>query len=32
MRREMHSIDNVFLTKREVYTHQAIKRVLSLPM
>ena len=28
----MHSIGNVFLTKREVATHEAIKRVLSLPM
>ena len=29
---KMHSIGNVFLTKREVSTHEAIKRVLSLPM
>ena len=28
----MHSIDNIFLTKCEVSTHEAIKRVLSLPM
>ena len=28
----MHSIGNVFLTKREVSTHEAVKRVLSLPM
>ena len=28
----MRSIGNVFLTKREVSTHEAIKRVLSLPM
>ena len=26
------SIGNIFLTKREVSTHEAIKRVLSLPM
>ena len=29
---KMHSIGNIFLTKREVSTHEAIKRVLSLPM
>ena len=29
---KMHSIGNVFLTKREVSTHEAVKRVLSLPM
>ena len=29
---KMHSIGNVFLTKREVSTHEAIKRVLSLPL
>ena len=28
----MHSIGNTFMTKREVSTHEAIKRVLSLPM
>ena len=28
----MISVDNTFLTKREVSTHEAIKRVLSLPM
>ena len=32
IRGEMHSIGNIFLTKREVSTHEAIKRVLSLPM
>ena len=31
-RRKLHSIDKIFLTKREVSTHEAIKRVLSLPM
>ena len=29
---KMLSIGNTFLTKREVSTHEAIKRVLSLPM
>jgi len=28
----MNSIGNVFLTKRKVSTHEAIKRVLSLPL
>ena len=32
IRRKIHSIGNVFLTKREVSTHEAIKRVLSLSM
>ena len=32
IRGKMHSIGNVFLTKREVSTHEAIKRVLSLPL
>ena len=32
IRGKMHSIGNIFLTKREVSTHEAIKRVLSLPM
>ena len=31
-RRKMHSTGNLFLTKREVSTHEAIKRVLSLHM
>ena len=29
---KLYAIGNVFLTKREVSTHEAIKRVLSLPM
>ena len=29
---KLRCIGNVFLTKREVSTHEAIKRVLSLPM
>ena len=29
---KMQSIGNVFITKREVSTHEAVKRVLSLPM
>ena len=29
---KMRSIGNVFLTKREVSTHEAVKRVLTLPM
>ena len=29
---KMFSIGNTFLTKHEVSTHEAIKRVLSLPM
>ena len=29
---KLRSIGNVFITKREVSTHEAIKRVLSLPM
>ena len=29
---EQHSIGNIFLTKHEVSTHEAIKRVMSLPM
>ena len=29
---EWHSIGNIFLTKHEVSTHEAIKRVMSLPM
>ena len=29
---KMHCMGNKFLTKREVSTHEAIKRVLSLPM
>ena len=29
---KMLSFGNTFLTKREVSTHEAIKRVLSLPM
>ena len=32
IRSKMHSIGNTFSTKREVSTHEAIKRVLSLPM
>ena len=32
VRSKVHSIGNTFLTKREVFTHEAIKRVLSLPM
>ena len=32
IRGKIHSIGNIFLTKREVSTHEAIKRVLSLPM
>ena len=32
IRGKMHSIGNIFLTKREVLIHEAIKRVLSLPM
>ena len=32
IRGKMHSIGNIFLTKREVSTHEAIERVLSLPM
>ena len=32
MRGKLRKIGNVFLTKREVSTHEAIKRVLSLPM
>ena len=32
IRGKMHSIGNVFITKREVSTHEAVKRVLSLPM
>ena len=32
VRGKMHSIGNIFLTKHEVSTHEAIKRVLSLPM
>ena len=29
---KMFPIGNTFLTKREVSTHEAIKRVISLPM
>ena len=29
---KMRDIGNIFITKREVSTHEAIKRVLSLPM
>ena len=29
---EVHSIDNIFLTKHEVSAHKAFQRVLSLPM
>ena len=32
IREKMHSIGNIFLTKHEVSTHEAIKRGLSLPM
>ena len=32
IRVKMHSIGNIYLTKNEVSTHEAIKRVLSLPM
>ena len=32
IRGKMHSIGNIFLTKREVSTHEAIKKVLSLQM
>ena len=32
IRSKMHSTGNIFLTKCEVFTHEAIKRVLSLPM
>lgn len=32
MGERMHSIGNVFLTKHEVPTHEAIKRVLFWPM
>ena len=32
IRRKMHSTGNIFLTKREVSTHEAIKRVLPLHM
>ena len=32
IRSEMHSIGNTFLTKCEVSTQEAIKRVLALPM
>ena len=32
IKRKMLFISNIFLTKREVSTHGAIKRVLSLPM
>ena len=28
----MHSIGNIFSTKSEVFTLEAVKRVLSLPM
>ena len=32
IKHKMLSIGNIFLTKWEVSTHEAIKRVLSLPM
>ena len=32
IRGKMHSIGNIFLTKHEVATHEAIKRALFLPM
>ena len=32
IRGKMHSIGNIFLTKSEVSAHEAIKRVLSLPV
>ena len=32
MKGKLRKIGNVFLTKREISTHEAIKRVLSLPM
>ena len=32
IRGRMHSIGNIFLTKHEVSTHEAIKRVLCLCM
>lgn len=32
VREKLSAIGNVFITKREVSTHEAIKRVLSLPL
>ena len=32
IRRKMHLIGNIFLTKREISTHETIKRVLCLPI
>ena len=32
IKKKMHSIGNIFITKREVSTHEGVKRVLSLPL
>ena len=32
MRGNLHFTGNVFLTKRDIYMHEAIKKVLYLPM